>query len=257
MRSAKTMSAFTLIELLVVIAIIAILAAILFPVFAQAREKARATACLSNTKQMGLALAMYRQDYDEVNARYRTCPDTPADSFCYGASTTKSSGPNESWWAPYDTDLGPEPTPLPQNYQGLRAGFLQPYVKNQQIFRCPSYSQGQVGYAMSYIYNGPMGQPDAFIVNPTVYFVWDHKRTPGCANTSATASPTSSNVAGMRGPYPLDQDLVGTAAHTHYPARHTDGFNGLRYDGSAKFRKYTSLDTNGTTSKDFLANVEP
>src|SRR5262249_1289100 len=57
---------FTLIELLVVIAIIAILAAILFPVFAQAREKARAASCLSNFKQIGLALSMYAQDYDEM-----------------------------------------------------------------------------------------------------------------------------------------------------------------------------------------------
>ena len=59
-------SAFTLIELLVVIAIIAILAAILFPVFAQARESARMASCLSNMKQMGTAMTMYAQDYDEM-----------------------------------------------------------------------------------------------------------------------------------------------------------------------------------------------
>src|SRR5438034_11408057 len=68
---------FTLIELLVVIAIIAILAAILFPVFAQAREKARQTSCLSNLKQIGLASMMYRQHYDELFAPgYYTQPQT-------------------------------------------------------------------------------------------------------------------------------------------------------------------------------------
>src|SRR6266567_2597939 len=66
-------NAFTLIELLVVIAIIAILAAILFPVFAQVRAKARQTACLSNMKQLGMSFQMYSQDYDELMPVNRTC----------------------------------------------------------------------------------------------------------------------------------------------------------------------------------------
>src|SRR6188474_2982389 len=73
---------FTLIELLVVIAIIAILAAILFPVFAQARDAARKTTCVSNLKQIGLALNMYVQDYDET-----LCAVTHADS-CRQPNTT-------------------------------------------------------------------------------------------------------------------------------------------------------------------------
>ena len=74
-------NAFTLIELLVVIAIIAILAAILFPVFAQAREKARAISCLSNMKQLGLAFMGYVQDYDE------TYPPTDYDDPVQGRVT--------------------------------------------------------------------------------------------------------------------------------------------------------------------------
>src|SRR2546421_12861735 len=78
-RARHKGAGFTLIELLVVIAIIAILAAILFPVFALAREKARATSCLSNAKQIGLGLQMYLQDYDERYVQTRWNVVTPSD----------------------------------------------------------------------------------------------------------------------------------------------------------------------------------
>jgi len=95
----KNRKAFTLIEFLVVIAIIAILAAILFPVFARARENARRSSCLSNLKQIGLGMMQYVQDYDEMypNAYYT---DAAGTTF---------------WWT-----------------------MLQPYVKSSQVFTCPS-----------------------------------------------------------------------------------------------------------------------
>ena len=106
---------FTLIELLVVIAIIAILAAILFPVFARAREKARQTSCLNNVKQMTLGHVMYAQDYDErLPASY--LPGNPANY--------------DNWYE-----------------------VLEPYLKNTQILACPSeISSYWLGYGQNYSY---------------------------------------------------------------------------------------------------------
>ena len=126
-----TRKGFTLIELLVVIAIIAILAAILFPVFARARAQARKSSCLSNLKQIGLAVNMYASDCDG--------------------------------YLPY-------PSPRPSVEVAGRwplSYILNPYVKNQQIFRCPSdnaYFQAEYSsYQWLEIFEGqPMDGPEFF-----------------------------------------------------------------------------------------------
>jgi prepilin-type N-terminal cleavage/methylation domain-containing protein/prepilin-type processing-associated H-X9-DG protein len=114
LRNRAPRAGFTLIELLVVIAIIAILAAILFPVFAQAREKARQTTCTSNMKQIGLGLLMYCQDYDETfpcvtGQSYPAVPGIPTDA--------------QTWV-----------------YNDILV-LIQPYVKNYNVFLCPDRSQ--------------------------------------------------------------------------------------------------------------------
>jgi prepilin-type N-terminal cleavage/methylation domain-containing protein/prepilin-type processing-associated H-X9-DG protein len=122
--------AFTLIELLVVIAIIAILAAILFPVFAKAREKARQASCASNEKQMGLALLQYAQDYDErMVMRYFT---------------------GFHWQTQ-----------------------IAPYVKNTQVFNCPSTQNISYGYQQDFLDRCALGN----IVRPAeIVMVADVKR---------------------------------------------------------------------------------
>jgi prepilin-type N-terminal cleavage/methylation domain-containing protein/prepilin-type processing-associated H-X9-DG protein len=119
MARSRRRRGFTLIELLVVIAIIAILAAILFPVFAQAREQARKAACLSNEKQIALAIAMYRQDWD-------------------------SHGPFAGW---------PPGSGAQYIYSQEWQFTIQPYIKNAQVLRCPSDRSPYLERPVSYLYN--------------------------------------------------------------------------------------------------------
>jgi prepilin-type N-terminal cleavage/methylation domain-containing protein/prepilin-type processing-associated H-X9-DG protein len=111
-RRSRSAQGFTLIELLVVIAIIAILAAILFPVFAQAREKARQISCLSNERQMSTAWLMYSQDYDELTIQWTVSGSSNSDAFVWDR-------------------------------------LLQAYQKNNDILRCPSSNGSAVTYTYS------------------------------------------------------------------------------------------------------------
>jgi prepilin-type N-terminal cleavage/methylation domain-containing protein/prepilin-type processing-associated H-X9-DG protein len=152
-KSSLRRTGFTLIELLVVIAIIAILASILFPVFARARENARRASCQSNLKQIGLGIEQYKQDYD---SRYMLMED--------------NSVPGKA--AP-DQPFGP--------WTRNRFGWdhmIYPYVKSAQIFRCPSTSAGpNFGNAsapndgnignISYSANAKVTGPWAHTVDPT------------------------------------------------------------------------------------------
>ena len=123
---------FTLIELLVVIAIIAILAAILFPVFAQAREAARKASCVSNLRQMGTAAVMYAQDYDEIYpGLWQWSP---------GAIYAHSPYLYPPGWTPE---------------QSLQQCQTCPYVKNGEIFGCPSRKNRYGGLLLSYGYAYP------------------------------------------------------------------------------------------------------
>ena len=129
-RPGGNRRAFTLIELLVVIAIIAILAAILFPVFAQAREKARQASCLSNLKQLGTATIMYTQDYDEGYYAHRYN--------CDGGTGTGSASATCAQYTSGQADGSALDTDSSKRF--FWCYILQPYLKSYAVFKCPSNS---------------------------------------------------------------------------------------------------------------------
>lgn len=194
----KRNKGFTLIELLVVIAIIAILAAILFPVFAQAREKARTASCLNNQKQISLGIMQYTQDYDET---------------------------------------------YPSVDSGVLTQNIQPYLKNNDVFLCPS------GYGLYNVNNKAMiGAPGTTTTTKTSYAAnadvmggWNN--TPG-KQIAIVQSPASTVLL-------ADADcIIGAGANSTQIAFTTNtGNNGngkkLVFFQAARYPNARPLDTNG------------
>ncbi len=191
---------FTLIELLVVIAIIAILAAILFPVFAKAREKARQSSCMNNTKQLAIACAQYAQDYDESVPWY---VDT---SYQFALM---------AWYE-----------------------IVQPYVKNRQVLYCPSrtsYGQ-QTDYGVNYPNVSGVGNSKklAQLEFPSeTCFATETENQDVNGWTGAALylcySPFTYSLGSVSWAY-----YYGLS----WPGRHNEGNNTAFVDGHAKWRKW-------------------
>jgi prepilin-type N-terminal cleavage/methylation domain-containing protein/prepilin-type processing-associated H-X9-DG protein len=221
MRERRPAVGFTLIELLVVIAIIAILAAILFPVFAQARAKARQTSCLSNLKQIGTGLYMYVQDYDEV------LPGNDTNAEGYGLAlgfltpnTTNALYTRRNW-----------------------ARDTQPYIKNLGIYRCPSagprsgYNGGNAPYNET---TDPKGGNTSYAMNGIA------------SDKSLAAIPAPADIIYLREftiytrtcqvrPHlvnpPTDLTTFNEFDHILYDNLHSEGSNLLFADTHAKWQK--------------------
>jgi len=209
---------FTLIELLVVIAIIAILAAILFPVFAKAREKARQASCSSNLKQVGLAFIQYTQDWDEKYPAGGFNTDTASTFFNYG-------GYYPAGWC-----------------NGAWAATIQEsYVKSKGLWKCPS--SRNTGMAATLPNSGPCD----YAANGLILTVYSSHKVP---TTNQIAKPDITvllwdDAARTGNGYPgtlycgATICIANDTEHFNYywnmPGRHSDGDNYLLCDGHVKW----------------------
>jgi len=251
----KKYQGFTLIELLVVIAIIAILAAILFPVFAKVREKARQTSCASNLKQIGLAEQQYAQDYDEMyTGAYKPADPNnnnrvhwPALLYPYVKAAGAFSCPDQATSANPTNDnmctnslawnrplciLGSGGTVL-----GGYNGYIYNNVQNN--------GTGETGARVGLSDNGPEwgSQTVASLTEPSeTLMIMDGKGWDACWTNDMTDMPKG-NFYGNNwdGPHPAWGPLHAAPNYRHGS---NDGFEALWYDGHVKYLKNTLKKTN-------------
>jgi prepilin-type N-terminal cleavage/methylation domain-containing protein/prepilin-type processing-associated H-X9-DG protein len=231
LRRHSNKRGFTLIELLVVIAIIAILAAILFPVFAKAREAARKTACINNLKQLGTGIMMYAQDYDET---------MPSANF---------------------GGLGATPTYASYGWSYIFV-ILEPYLKNQGILACPSAPKMMVGpapqinvnYAYSeYIYDQGRGFSSLAALGNNNY---------GVASLAILGDSRFSGIfndwdSGNTGSTTYPTNYLGRVYLANNTVPRHEGSNFVYADGHAKFSPVQSIvcpASNGSAGEKPLVN---
>ena len=254
---------FTLIELLVVISIIAILAAILFPVFAQAREKARQAACMSNMKQIGMACLQYTQDYDETLIPPMTWTGnagglnhyTDWSNYVYpvgnGASGETINCVTEDCFA---TDEGPL----------LETALVMPYLKNKAVFRCPSaqmrkvppsttrkwtnYTMNNFDYCSDKLYGFRISKPPNPEPNESMqswhYGGCKDAISPDLKSDGYSVTPAGKPLAWIENPagtmfiweHADNLDVCRTEAATalHWETLHSGGFMALFCDGHVR-----------------------
>jgi prepilin-type N-terminal cleavage/methylation domain-containing protein/prepilin-type processing-associated H-X9-DG protein len=201
--TSRLCHAFTLIELLIVIAVIAILAGLLFPVFASARAKAHQTTCTSNLRQIGVAIALYRDDWEH-----------------YVPAILGRPRQLRMWM---EMDRG-------------RQGLIDPYLRSEGVRQCPSRRVAAARYCINF-WSGrplglpetsPQGRPESAVPRPaSTLIVWEHQVWyPACNR-------------GQRGG--TSEEPAPAPGINHWDSSHHDGFNALWCDGHVKRMRYSDL----------------
>ncbi|HLK58395.1 MAG TPA: prepilin-type N-terminal cleavage/methylation domain-containing protein [Chthonomonadaceae bacterium] len=235
MRNRSTSTGFTLIELLVVIAIIAILAAILFPVFAQAREKAMSASCLSNEKQTSLAIIMYVQDYDETF-------------------------PLSVWYPPTIPSPIPPDSQFPANENGQTMGLVAfgwehailPYMKNSGVLLCPSSPNG-CGGCDNTENDGPNGENE-YVLNRRIGGDWSSVPLGGFAAGQPGGSLVAPAISDGGLSWPSVTILLSEGSRSGGAGARADESNQLYWNGTVIPGAPANCGTDGGGNDDYCIN---